>query len=207
MMKKNIVLFLVAIIVFTSCSQTNDEFKTVEETKYENINGEKTAVSQTVKTIRLNDNQPISILTRISNHTDDSRIKYLTGQTSKDGLKDYLLDSLFYNEKGKDTLKKSFVRLDTIWQPTQLFKKKYNDYDSLSYWETERPFKENHYYRRGIYYSYDSAKRLISKTEFECINRQKCDSILKTVYDYSNNRPEQWRYLYKNDSWTELKSR
>jgi hypothetical protein len=194
-------------VILLGCSNSNEEFKTVKETKYQNIKGNKVATEEIVKIIRTSDDQPISILTRISNYSNDSRIKYLTGQSVEDGLQDYLLDSIYYNQRGNDTLKKSFVKLNSIWQPSQLFKKKYNDYDSVVYWVTERPFKPNHYYKREIFYKYNASKKLIAKTEFECMDRQRCDSILKTIYEYSNGDSEEKLYIYTNDEWKEMKSR
>ena len=71
----------------------------------------KQLVSQTIKTLRQTDSLPIAILTRVSNQSNDVRLKYLTGLSKEDGLQDYLLDSIYYDKIGNDTLKKSLCIL------------------------------------------------------------------------------------------------
>ena len=168
-MKYHIITLIITSTIF-SCSSSKDEQETVKEIKYEVVDGEKVATEEIIKLLRKIDNKPISILTRISNYTNDSRIKSLTNQSAEDGLNDYILDSLFYDSKGNDTLKISYLKINGGWQPTQLFKKKFNENDSIVYWETERPFKPNHYYRREIYYRYNNDNKVKYKTEFECMN-------------------------------------
>src|SRR5690606_32773620 len=130
----------------------DDSFVQTED-QYETIDGKEQIVSQLVKTLRVSDSLPIANLTKVYNYNNDIRLQYLTGLTKEDGLQDYLLDSIYYDKLGNDTLKKSFVHLNNEWQPTQTFYKKFSAGKKVSYFMTERPFKKDRYFKKEIFYA------------------------------------------------------
>jgi len=166
-------------LLTVSCNSDKKKYIIQTEDQYDTIDGKKQIVSQTIKTLRRTDSLPIAILTKVSNFNNDTRLKYLTGLSKEDGLQDYLLDSIYYDINGNDTLKKSFVHLDNSWQPTQTFYKKFRADKQISYFMTERPFKKDHYFKREIFYAYNNAGNILTETEVECHNENDCDSILK----------------------------
>lgn len=80
-----------------SCNRDKANFITRTENQYDTIDGNKVIVSQTIKVQRLSDSLPITILTKLSNYSNDTRLQYATGISKEDRLKDYLLDSIYYD--------------------------------------------------------------------------------------------------------------
>ena len=210
---RQIITILFLTILTASCNSDKQKFIIQTENQYDTIEGKKQIVSQTIKTLRMTDSLPISILTKVSNYNNDTRLKYLTGIGKDDGLQDYLLDSIFYDKIGNDTLKKSFVHLDNKWQPAQIFYKKFNPDKQLTYFMTVRPFKEDFYSKKEIFYVYSEEGRILTETEAKCslrnagFSRCDCDSIFKTKYIYSTTGKLDSRiyYTWKNNEWTEYK--
>lgn len=193
-------------LLIASCNTDKDKFIIQTEDQYDTIDGKKLIVLQTIKTLRNSDSLPITTLTKVSNYSNDVRMKYLTGLTKEDGLQDYLLDSVFYDEIGNDTLKKAFVHLDNNWQPTQTFYKKFTN-RRVSYFMTERPFKKDHYFKKEVFYAYNNAGKILTETEVECRLKNDCDSIFKTKYIYNSTGKLDSTILYtwKENEWTEYK--
>ncbi|GIL23893.1 MAG: hypothetical protein BroJett042_24060 [Bacteroidota bacterium] len=203
----NIILFLTLLNV--SCNLDKDKFIIQTENQYETIEGENQIVSQTIRTLRLTDSLPIAILTKVWNYNSDIRLKYLTGLSKEDGIQDYLLDSIYYDKVGNDTLKKSFVYLDKNWQPAQTFYKKFRADKQVSYFMTERPFKKNHYFKKEIFYLYNNAGSILTETEVECHQIDECDSIFKKQYIYNSTDKldSTISYIWKDGKWTEFRKK
>lgn len=191
-----------------SCSQKQNLIVQTDD-KYEVIDGRKQIVAQTIKTLRKVDSLPIKIVTKIFNYEDDIRIKYSTGLSKQDGLQEYLMDSIFYDSKGNDTLKKSFVRLSNKWQPAQIFYKRFRFDNQVNYFMTERPFKKGTYFKKEIFYSYNDNAKLLKETEVECRQRNLCDSTFRRQYLYNSNGKldSTFSYIWRNGKWMEIKRR
>jgi hypothetical protein len=197
-----------------SCHSKRGIFIQTED-KYGTVDNKQQLVSQTIKTLRISDSLPIAILTKVSNYNDDIRLKTLTGLEKGDGLQDYLLDSFYYDEFGNDTFRKSFVYLNNKWQPAQTFYKKFRDDKQVSYFMTERPFKEDYYSKRETFYSYSNDGKILTETDAECtvrnagFSRCNCDSTFKKkyVYDAAGKLDSVICFSWKNNEWKELKKK
>lgn len=200
---------LLLTLLTVSCNSDKEKYIIQTEDQYETIDGKKQIVSQTIKTLRRTDSLPIAILTKVSNFNNDTRLKYLTGLSKEDGLQDYLLDSIYYDINGNDTLKKSFVHLDNSWQPTQTFYKKFGADKQISYFMTERTFKKDHYFKKEIFYAYNNAGNILTETEVECHKENDCDSIFKKKYVYNETEKldSTISYIWKNNEWKEFKKK
>lgn len=207
-MRQVISIFLLTLLT-PSCNSNKDKFIIQTEDQYETVDSKKQIVSQTVKTLRQSDSLPIAMLTKIFNYNNDIRINYLTGLTKKDGLQDYLLDSIYYDKLGNDTLKKAFVHLDNNWQPTQIFYKKFRADKQVSYFMTERPFQKDSYFKKEIFYTYNAKGNVLTESEIECRKRIDCDSIFKKEYVYysTGNLDSTISYIRKNNEWTKFKKK
>jgi hypothetical protein len=199
------ILFLTLLTV--SCNSDEEKLIIQTENQYDTIDGKNQIVSQLIKTLRMTDSLPISILTKVSNYDNDIRLKYLTGLSKENGLQDYLLDSIYYDKIGNDTLKKSFVRFEKNWQPAQTFHKKFTPDKQVSYFMTERPFKIDSYYKKEVFYVYNDAGKVLAEIEVECQKRNYCDSIFKKkyVYNETGRLDSTISYIWKNNEWTEFK--
>src|SRR5688500_18841771 len=103
---------LTLLLILTGSCKSDSDYTIKTEDRHEVVDGKKEIVGQVVQSLRKMDNKPISKLTRVFNYDNDLRIEQLTGLTKDKGLKDYLLDSIYYDSKGNDTLKISYVRMD-----------------------------------------------------------------------------------------------
>jgi hypothetical protein len=187
----------------------NEEFFLKTEEKYEIVDGKKEIASETIKTLRVSDSLPVVILTKVSNYGNDARMQYLTHLTKEDGLQDYLLDSIYYDKFGNDTLKRSYVCIGKNWQPAQISRKQFRPDKQVNHLMTERPFKQNSYFRKEIFYSYNDNGKIISETELECTEKTVCDSTFKInyLYNLSGNNDSTVSYIWKNNEWIEFKKK
>jgi hypothetical protein len=200
---------LLLTLLTVSCNSDKEKYIIQTEDQYDTIDNKKEIVSQTIKTLRISDSLPIAILTKVSNYNNEIRLKYLTGLNKEDGLQEYLLDSLYYDNFGNDTLKKSFVQLDNNWQLAQTFYKKFRADNQVSYFMTERPFKKDYYFKKEIFYAYNNAGNILTETEVECRLKNECDSIFKKKYIYNvpGKLDSTISYIWKNNEWTEFKKK
>ena len=196
------------LLTSSGCAQKNNFIEKVDN-KYEVVDEKKQLVGQIVKQLRQKDSLPVTILTKVFNYEDDTRLKYLTGFSKKDGLQPYLVDSIFYDLNGNDTMTKSFARLNNAWQPIQLFYKRFRSDNKVDYFMTERSFKKDYYFKKEIFYLYNDNGKLLSETEAECRQRNNCDSTFKKQYIYSENGKVDSiiSFSWKNNSWVELRRR
>jgi hypothetical protein len=198
---------ILSVIIFTSCNVDKGTILTITESKNELVDNKIQVVSETIRTLRISDRLPIAVLTRVFNYNNDIRLKYLTGLTKKDGLQNYLLDSIYYDKMGNDTLKRSYIYIAKQWQPTQIFRKEYNKTNHVVHYLTERPFGKDNYYKREIFYKYNANGQILSETECECTNRKStCDSTSKKEYIYSSTKQLDKKIIFirKGNKWKEL---
>ena len=207
-MKRQIATLLITLLTI-SCNMNKGDFITKIEEQYETIEGREQIASQTITTLRVSDSLPISILTKVSNYSNDYRVQYLTELSKENELQDYLQDSIYYDKFANDTLKKSFVYLDNRWQLTQIFHKKFRADKQVSYFMTERPFEKNSYFKKEIFYTYNSSGKVLTETEVECLQRTDCDSIFKKeyVYDVTGKLDSTNSYIWINDEWSRFKKK
>ena len=201
------IVSMLLIFLIASCSVDENGFIVQSENQYEIINGKNILVGQVIRTLRISDSLPVAVLTKVSNYQNDTRIQYMTGLTEKDGIQNYLLDSLYYDETGNDTLKKSFVHQNKKWQPTQIFYKKFGKYNRVTYFMTERPYKKDRYSKKEIFYSYNSDGNIATQTEFECLTITDCDSVFKEryIYDPTGEVDSTVSYIWENNEWVEFR--
>jgi hypothetical protein len=116
-----------------------------------------------------------------------------------------LCDSLFYDALGNDTLKKSFIYTNGIWQLTQTFRRRFNAEGQVIYFITERNSAGNPY-KKEVFYVYGQQGKLTEETEYECSEITLCDSLVKTKYTYDANGQLQSKTLYRwqSSEWLEL---
>jgi hypothetical protein len=205
-MKRISTIILFAVLTLPSCSQKPNSITQIEN-KHEIVDGKKQIVGQTIKTLRQGDSLPIKVITKIFNYENDLRLKYTTGLSKEDGLQEYLMDSIFYDNNGNDTMKKSFVRLSNNWQPTQIFYNRFRSDNKVDYFMTERPFKQGYYFKKEIFYTYYDKGNLFTETEVECRQRNVCDSTFKRKYFYNSSGKLDSTLLYswRHSSWTQIK--
>jgi len=189
-------------VLFLSISCGNDKFIVTIDNQYEIVDQEKVVVLQTTRTLTL-DSLPIAVLTKIMNYNNDSRIEFLTGLRKDDGLQNYMLDSIYYDSASNDTLKKSFIYNGQDWHLTQNFHKKFRFDKQIYYFMTERQNVNERYYKKEIFYRFNSDSKLISETEFECNGKTECDSTTRKEFFYSSigNLDSTVFYVWKNNEW------
>jgi hypothetical protein len=197
------VKMLTLLGILTASCRPDDDLITKIEDRYELVGGKKVVAEQIVQSLRKSDNKPISRLTKIFNYDNDIKIKISTGLTKEEGLQDYLLDSIYYDSNGNDTLKVSFVHLDNEWQKVQLFRKAFRPDYEVEYFMTERLDRVS--YKKEIFYKYSDTGRILSETEFECSQLANCDSVYKKTFLYdSNGDRDSTMYAWTDNQWTEI---
>jgi hypothetical protein len=185
MIRKPHPMFALVLTLMISC-KSGDQFKIITEDSVRVIGNKREVIEQIVQTLRKSDNKPIAKLTRLCNYDDDIRIKYLTGLSKENGLQDYLLDSIYYDANGNDTLKESFVRIDNKWMKSQFYRKTFRADNQVQYFVTERHPEGRTMYKREIFYKYSDLGNILSETEFECSEMVSCDSLSKKLFFYNS---------------------
>jgi hypothetical protein len=204
-MKRIRPMIVLIVIITQSCSQSNNFIKQKED-KYQVVDGKRQIVAQTIKTLRKIDSLPVKVITKIFNYENDTRLLYLTGLSKEDGLQEYSMDSIFYDNNGNDTLTKSFVHLNNNWKPTQIFLKRFSSDKRIKYFMIERPFKKDNYFKKETFYIYNNSGNLSSETEVECRQKNVCDSTYKRkyVYSISGKLDSTISYSWRNSNWGEI---
>jgi hypothetical protein len=170
------------------------------ENKYDSSDGQKLISGQIVRTYRSSDKKQISELKRIINYNDDIKIKSMTGLSKKDGLSDYLLDSMFYDGSGNMIMQKTYVKTKGKWIQRQYFKRSYSGDIQPKYSKAEANDKKP--VSKDVYYRYNDQGWLLSETEVECVGNGRCDSSLKKQYFYNSSGK---RESAKSFVWTDRK--
>lgn len=195
---------LVLFIAFNSCNK-RDAYLTEKFPEFRIIEGKKELVGQKIKTFELPGKRLIAELYQVYNYNEDPRLNSM-GYFKKDGLQNYLLDSIFYDSEHKDTLKISFSMQDKKWKKIQSLKKKFNNEGKIEYLITER-LDSKPLLKKEIFYTYTKSGLLSSETEFECSGIVECDSLLKKKYFYNLNGvlDSTITYKWKNSNWIVIK--
>ena len=192
-------------IALVACNK-NGLYQTENIPTFKIIDGRKELVGQKIKTFELPAKRIQSELTQIYNYNDDARLESL-GCFKKDGLKDYLLDSVFYDAIGNDTLKISFLMKDKKWTKVQSVKKRYNHEGHIEYLVAES-LKGTPAYKKETFCKYYTSGLLSSETEFECYDIVGCDSTFKKMYYYNSKGvlDSIEAYKWKNREWAKIES-
>jgi len=196
-------ILLVMTIALVACNK-NGLYQTENIPTFKIIDGRKELVGQKIKTFELPAKRLQSELTQIYNYNADARLESL-GCFKKDGLKDYLLDSVFYDAIGNDTLKISFLMKDKKWTKVQSVKKRYNHEGHIEYLVAES-LKGTPAYKKETFSKYNKSGLLSSETEFECYDIVGCDSTFKKMYYYNSKGilDSIVAYKWKNREWTKI---
>jgi hypothetical protein len=195
---------LTLLIILTASCKSDSEYTIKVEDRHEIVDGKKEIVGQVVQSLRKLDNKPISKLTRVFNYDNDLRIQQLTGLTKDKGLNDYLLDSIYYDSRGNDTLKVSYVHMDK-WHRTQITRKEFRADNKIEYFITERNIERHPYSKLEIFYKYSSTGQILSETEFECSQIIDCDSLYKKIFIHdSNGGIDSIMYMWAHNNWHEV---
>jgi hypothetical protein len=112
-----------------------------------------------------------------------------------------LLDSIYYDNEGNDTLKRVFAVVNQKWKLTQVFHKKFRADKKINYWMTERPSSQIRF-KQEIFYTYTSTGKLLEETEIERFRGSL--SKTKTIYNSKGEIDAQIFYQWDNNKWKEL---
>ncbi|PWJ40805.1 hypothetical protein [Sediminitomix flava] len=198
-MKANLYLFICMCIGFACTKQA---YKIVTDNEYELVEEEKTLVKQTIKKVNKSDGRAVAVLTKYYNYNNDLRVKLLTGLTKEQGLSDFQLDSLYYDEQGNTIRKVNFLFKKGRWVKASILEKKYDDKQQLIY-ESKEGAKGILIVKNEKYHRYNLEGKLISTSEMECTPTTGCDSLSKVEYVYSTQeQPDTvFNYIWKEDNW------
>jgi hypothetical protein len=200
-------MILLTVLTF-SCNTDKNKFIVLTDDQYKKIDEKNIIVFQVKRTLRASDSLPVSTLTKVFNYNNDTQTHYLTGLRKEDGLQDYLLDSVYYDSMGNDTLTRMFIYLNNRWQPIQIFRRKFRPDNQIVYFLSERPYQKGKYYKKETNYRYNTAGRKVIQAEFECFN-ESCDSIYKKeyVYNLAGHLDSTISYQWENNEWIELEKK
>jgi hypothetical protein len=195
-------IFTALLITCCNSSKVPKGFFLETENRYDTINGKAELSGQILRLRRNSDSLVFTEMVKVNNYNDDYKVFLMTGIAKKDGLKEFLLDSIFYDNQKNDTLKRSYVFRNDHWKLTQYIFKSFRHGNQIEYFKTERP-NDSIKYRKEIIYTYDSLNRLTVETEYECPGHSTCDSTYKKLYFLnSNNKIDSTQYYkWQNNNW------
>lgn len=195
-------IFIALLITNCNSSEVPKGFFIETENRYDTINGKAELSGQILRLRRNSDSLVFTEMLKVNNYNDDYKILLITGISKKDGLKEFLLDSIFYDNQKNDTLKRSYVFRNDNWELTQYFFKSFRQDNQIEYFKTERP-NDSIKYRKEIFYTYDRLNRLTAETEYECRIHSTCDSTYKKLYFFnSENKIDSTQYyIWQNTNW------
>jgi hypothetical protein len=175
-------------------------YHTKTDDSYEVVDGNKELVGQTISTFEDPDNLLVRRLNKVFNYKNDPRVLKLTGFTKNDGLQDYTLDSIFYDNRGNDTLKVSYVYNGKIWIKAMTSRMKYRPDNQVKYSKLEKHQQPG--FTNETFYSYNNEGKLTNETHYKC-SQGKCDSTYKQTYYYSTRaQPDSViEYTWQNKAW------
>jgi hypothetical protein len=192
------------IFLLTNCGGANNPkgYYIETESHYDTVDGISKLSGQILRLRRKSDNLIFTETTKINNYNDDMKLLLVTGISKKDGLKVFSLDSIFYDERGNDTLKLTYIFIKDKWNLRQYTIKKFRSDNQIFYFRTER-IDDSSGFQKNIFYSYDNQNRLIAETEYECLKPRDCDSTIKKRHFYSlSNKTDSIQLFYwKNQRW------
>jgi hypothetical protein len=176
-------LLLVLLLTFFQTHGIKEVYYSKTQESYENVDGTRQLVGQTITTFRKSDDNPVVKLVRIFNYKDDPRIYQLSGLKKENGLSDYTLDSIFYDRRGNDTLKVSYISTGGKWVKTMSYKMRFRPDNAVYYAKMEK--HNDPKFTNETFYKYNAAGKVISETEYRCSVKSPCDSTYKKLYYYS----------------------
>jgi hypothetical protein len=206
--RENKMKYWFIIILLTGCSRitNSDNYYIETEDKLGKVNDIQEVIEQVSRTFRKSDKRLIAELTKVYNHNDDYKVLLTTGLKKENGLSNYLLDSIFYDSRGNDTLKINYVHRNSTWLKNQVYIKRFRPDNQISYFKTER-FNDKNRFLKEIFYTYTNHSKLESETEFECSVIVSCDSLYKKVYYYDtvNKFDSTASFFWRDKNWTRIK--
>jgi hypothetical protein len=176
-------LSLILLFALLQVGGSKEELYSKTEDSYEVVDGNKELVGQTIITFRKSDNNPRVKLIRIFNYKDDPRIYQLSGLKKENGLSDYTLDSIYYDKRGNDTLKVSYISVGGKWIKTMSYKMRFRPDNAVYYSKMER--HNDPKFTNETFYSYNGAGKVTRETEYRCSVKSPCDSTYKKLYYYN----------------------
>jgi hypothetical protein len=176
-------LSLILLFALLQVGGSKEELYSKTEDSYEVVDGNKEFVGQTISTFRKSDNNPRVKLIRIFNYKDDPRIYQLSGLKKENGLSDYTLDSIYYDKRGNDTLKVSYISVGGKWIKTMSYKMRFRPDNAVYYSKMER--HNDPKFTNETFYSYNGAGKVTRETEYRCSVKSPCDSTYKKLYYYN----------------------
>lgn len=184
MEEKLLIIFLFVLIQVNRSGK--EEFYSKTDESYEVVDGSKEMVGQTISTFRKSDNNLAAKLVRVFNYNNDPRIYQLTGLKKENGLSDYTIDSIYYDQRGNNTLKVSYISIGGKWVKTMSYRTKFNPDNSVMYSKMER--HNDPKFTNETFYSYNKAGKVTRETEYRCSVKFPCDSTYKKVYYYNSGQ-------------------
>ena len=176
-------LSLILLFALLQVGGSKEELYSKTEDSYEVVDGNKELVGQTISTFRKSDNNPRVKLIRIYNYKDDPRIYQLSGLKKENGFSDYTLDSIYYDKRGNDTLKVSYISVGGKWIKTMSYKMRFRPDNAVYYSKMER--HNDPKFTNETFYSYNGAGKVTRETEYRCSVKSPCDSTYKKLYYYN----------------------
>jgi hypothetical protein len=194
-------IFLVLLFTFFHARGVKEEFYSKTQESYEMVDGNKELVGQTICTFRKSDNNPVVKLVRIFNYKDDPRIYQVSGLKKENGLSDYTLDSIFYDRRGNDTLKVSYISVGGKWVKTMSYKMRFRLDNAVYYSKMER--HNDPKFTNETFYSYNQTGKVIRETEYRCSVKSPCDSTYKKLYYYNTAQhlDSMVNFTWENKKW------
>jgi hypothetical protein len=101
----------------------------------------------------------------------------------ENGLSDYTLDSIYYDKRGNDTLKVSYISVGGKWIKTMSYKMRFRPDNAVYYSKMER--HNDPKFTNETFYSYNGAGKVTRETEYRCSVKSPCDSTYKKLYYYN----------------------
>ena len=201
---KILLLWFLGFVTFQTAHKGVEETYTKTDESYEVVDGTRELVGQTANTFRKSDNNLCVKKVRIFNYKNDERIIQLSGLRKEDGLSDYTLDSIFYDKRGNDTLKVSYISVKGKWVKTMSYRMKFRPDNLVTYLKMER--HNDPKFSNETYYTYNSAGKILRETEFRCSVKSPCDSTFKKLYYYSDNTHMDSivNFTWENKKWNRV---
>ena len=198
----NLKLLLLLLFAFVQSGRTvKEELYTKTQDSYEVVDGTRQIIGETISTFGKSDNVLRAKLTRIFNYKDDPRIYQLSGLKKENGLSDYTLDSIYYDKRGNDILKVSYISTGGKWIKSMSYKMKFRADNAVYYSKMER--HNDPKFTNETFYTYNDAGKVVAETEYRCSVKDPCDSTYKKVYYYNTAQrlDSMANFNWENKKW------
>ena len=200
MKKTNAILITLASMLLWNC-MPNQKSNTEIIFEYDTIQNGMINIQKTELVYNSTNKKLIKRFFYRNNPSNDSHIALISGIKETDSLILYSVDSLFYNLKGYDTIRKTYKKSNSKWIKNVVESKKYNTSDSLTYLKVEL-IQQNGLVEE--FKKYNKEGNPLSITRYECNFRKNgCDSIFKEKFIY--NKSGELKYsveeVWKENKW------